>query len=62
MIFDCNFSKSFGKKFFQAPRFAISLARIQPAYSPVRGHDHSNQFEIPGNLFLAFPTSVRTAV
>jgi hypothetical protein len=31
IIFNCNFSRSFGKKFVQVPRFAISVARIQPA-------------------------------
>ena len=65
IILDCNFSKSFGKKFVQTPRFAISLAWIQPAYSPVSGHDHSNQFEIPGNLFLALlplPDSVKNQI
>ena len=53
-IFICGFSRSLGKKVVQVPMFAISLALMQPAYSPLIGHDHSNQFEIPGNLFFVF--------
>ena len=59
IIFNCNFSKSFGENLVQAPIFGISLAWIQPAYSPVTGHDHSNQFEMPGNLFFSLLNSIK---